>query len=249
MLTLEEIEKGFRHGEFFLEYLPTMSLPSEGCVGAEALVRWRRETGVVPPDEFIPIIENTYLSGLVTYWVLESIGRDLGDWLRQQPNVHIGVNVPPEIIGRGGLEYAVGKAGLTDVRDKLIFEITERGLPDKQAVDAINRAVAEYGTRFAVDDVAGNGANLVVLTRCHIDTVKVDRHLVAAIGDGRPIPECIAALAGLLHATRLTVIAEGVETAEQLESLKSLGVQMVQGYYFSRPLSAPDFLAFHAERK
>jgi sensor c-di-GMP phosphodiesterase-like protein len=104
MISLEAIRDGLAEGEFFLEYLPTVSLVDGRCVGAEALARWRRPSGVVQPGEFIPLIEGTPLSGMLTYWALETVAKELGDWLRAHKEAYIGVNVPPEILGRGGLE-------------------------------------------------------------------------------------------------------------------------------------------------
>src|SRR3954469_15828787 len=104
MITLDSMRSGLARGEFFLEYLPTVSLADGRCTGAEALARWRRPTGVVRPDDFIPLIEGTPLSGVLTYWVFETVAQELGDWLRAHKEASIGINVPPEILGRGGLE-------------------------------------------------------------------------------------------------------------------------------------------------
>src|SRR6187549_2347569 len=106
MITTDAISDGLVQGEFFLEYLPTVSLADGRCVGAEALTRWRRPSGVVQPNDFIGLVEGTHLSGMLTYWVMETVAKELGDWLRSHKDAHIGVNVPPEILGRGGLEYA-----------------------------------------------------------------------------------------------------------------------------------------------
>src|SRR3954447_1736357 len=152
MITLEEIRVALTEGEFFLEYLPTVTLAEGRCVGAEALARWRRPSGVVPPGEFIPLIEGTPVSGLLTYWVLETVAKEMGEWLRAHAEAHISVNVPPEILGRGGLEYAAAKAGLADLKGQIILEVTERGLPDQQGVAALE-AASRDGVRIALDDV------------------------------------------------------------------------------------------------
>ena len=93
------VEEGLKNGEFFLEYLPTVELDRGRCVGAEALSRWRRPWGVAQPADFLPIIENTPLSGFLTCWVLEEIARDFLDWLKVH-DAFISFNVPTEIIGR-----------------------------------------------------------------------------------------------------------------------------------------------------
>src|SRR5262245_44756409 len=140
MITLDDISAGLAANEFYLEYMPTLHLGHGGCIGAEALVRWRRPSGVVMPQEFIPLVENTRLSGLLTYWVVETAAAEVGAWLHTNDDIHLAINVPPEILGRGGLEYAGVKAGLEDVADKIVMEITERGVPDKLGLEALHSA-------------------------------------------------------------------------------------------------------------
>ena len=103
MIDLSAIEAGLNNGEFFLEYLPIISLEHHRCIGAEALIRWQRSSGVVPPLDFIPIVEETPLSGLITYWVIETAAVELGDLLRVVKDFSLSINIPPEILGRGGL--------------------------------------------------------------------------------------------------------------------------------------------------
>ena len=95
--------------------------------------------------------------------------------------MHIGINIPPEILGRGGIEYAAMKSGLREHAKQLIFEITERGIPDELGLEALNR-ITETGARAALDDVTLSGANLALLTRCRFDLIKVDQTLVAQLG-------------------------------------------------------------------
>jgi EAL domain-containing protein (putative c-di-GMP-specific phosphodiesterase class I) len=246
MSDYDAIEEGLRNGEFFLEYLPTVELRSGRCIGGEALSRWRRPSGVVQPADFLPLMENTPLSGLLTYGVVEQIARDFLDWLKVH-DAFIAINVPPEIIGRGGIAYVGERSGLIEVKDKIVFEITERGVPDRIAIETINLAT-QRGLRVALDDVGTGGANLLVLARCDVEMVKLDRHLVAQVRRGEPLPGNLEALAPLLKTGKLEVVAEGVETAEQAEVLKSAGVRLAQGFHFSRPLSADAFKTYFAER-
>jgi EAL domain-containing protein (putative c-di-GMP-specific phosphodiesterase class I) len=247
VIDLDDIAAGLDGGEFFLEYLPTISLDEGRCVGAEALIRWRRPTGVVPPNEFIPLAENTPLSGLITYWVIETAAAELGDWLRAHPDVHLGINVPPEILGRGGLEYAGRKSGLKNLARQLVLEVTERGVPDKLGAEALG-AASRHGIRVALDDVDVSGANMIVLSRCHVEVIKLDKTLIEQIGAGEP-PEWLTTLSALLRTSNLEVIAEGVESAEQCEALRGAGIKMGQGYYFSRPLSVERFKEFFDVRR
>jgi sensor c-di-GMP phosphodiesterase-like protein len=248
MIDINNIRDGIERGEFFLQYLPTISLSSGRCIGAEALIRWRQPDRVVPPDEFIPLIENTPLSGLITYWVLDTVAAELGDWLRAYPDLHVGINVPPEIIGRGGMEYAAKRSGLMELASQVILEITERGIPDSLAVDAINQA-AQAGIKVALDDVTLlGGANLAVLIRCDLFYFKLDRSLIFEITPECPHPEWLQSLAALLKLTNLLIIAEGVETQQQFETLRASNIKAAQGFYFSRPISTTELFSFHRRR-
>jgi len=242
MIRPEDIQTGLDQGEFFLEYLPIIELDQARCVGAEALVRWQRPTGVVLPDDFIPLIEQTPLSGLLTYWVMDQAAVELGDWLKAQAGVELHINVPPEILGRGGLEYAAQKSGLQAVRDQIVLEITERGVPDQLGLDALDQA-ARQGIRIALDDIRIDPASVLVLSRSNVRIIKIDKSALQDIGDGQAT-SWVAALSALLKTTDLEVVAEGVETAEQLAVLRAAGVQRAQGHYFSPALRAEAFLSY-----
>ena len=246
MISLDAIRDGLDQGEFFLEYLPTVSLADGRCKGAEALARWRRPSGVVQPGEFIHLIEGTHLSGMLTYWVLETIAKELGDWLRVHPDAYIGVNVPPEILGRGGLEYAATKTGLAEIRNQIILEVTERGIPDNLGVATLE-AASRSGVRIALDDVTLTGTHLAVLSRCTLDLIKTDRSLADQITAECPCPAWLSGLSALLQSTRVAVIAEGVETVVQAEALRAAGIPMAQGYYFSPPISAEELKAYYSQ--
>lgn len=244
MFTLDEIRAGFNANEFFLEYLPTIALEDDRCVGAEALVRWRRPDRIVPPLEFIVLLENTPLSGPLTYWVVETVAKELGAWMRAHENIHISINVPPEILGRGGLRYAMEKSGLSDVISKLMVEVTERGVPDSLGIAAFDEA-ERGGLLVALDDLDMNEANLIVLSRIHTDVVKFDKMFADRIlqPDGA---QQVEGLAALIDAAGFQVIVEGVEKAVQAVILRDAGIQMAQGFYFSLPLSAADFIDYFA---
>ncbi|WP_216904226.1 EAL domain-containing protein [Synechococcus sp. CCY 9618] len=247
MIQPEEIAEGLARGEFFLEYLPILSLDDLRCIGAEALIRWRRPSGLVNPADFIPLIENTPASGVLTYWVIETAAEELRAWLLAHRECHLAINVPPEIPGRGGLYYAAVKAGLLDLASQIILELTERGLPDGLALQGLAGAM-QLGTRVALDDVTlRGGANLAVLSRCPFDTIKLDRSLIAQITPDEPRPEWLEGIAALIWSSQLTVIAEGVETAHQLQVLFDAGVQAGQGFHFSRPVAAAGLIAFHRQ--
>jgi sensor c-di-GMP phosphodiesterase-like protein len=248
MIDVDAIRSGLNGGEFFVEYLPTVDLYSRRCVGGETLTRWRRPSGVVRPDDFIEVAEDTPLSGRITYWVIETLAREMGAWLRENRGASIAINVPPEILGRGGVEHALMGSGLADLLDQLVFEVTERGIPDAIGVDAINRGRAA-GMRFALDDFGISDANLAVLSRVNVDIIKLSKKLVDSLLDGATASVRLRGLRALMRETDIQVIAEGVESLQQIELLKEAGVKLAQGWYFSPSLPAPAFQAyFHAHQ-
>jgi sensor c-di-GMP phosphodiesterase-like protein len=248
MIDLDAVRDGLDRGEFFLEYLPAVALADGRCVGAEALVRWRRPTGVVPPGVFIPLVENTPLSGILTYRVMDLVHAELGDWLGANPDAYVSINAPPEVLGRGGMYYAAQTSGLMARAGQVMLEITERGIPDWIGVESI-APIRALGVRVALDDVTLlGGANTAVLARCQFDAIKLDKSLVDQIGPADPGPGWLHTVRILAESSELRVIAEGVETAQQVETLRAVGVRVAQGFYFSRPLPAAAFIAFHRAR-
>jgi sensor c-di-GMP phosphodiesterase-like protein len=243
-MDLDTIRSAFEAREFFLVYQPIVSLCDGLCFGAEALIRWRRGNTVLNASEFIPLTDQTPLSGALTYWVIDTVAVELGDWLGGNEAAHISINVPPEILGRGGLEYAARKSGLGAHIKQLIVEVTERGIPDQLGLDALN-SIPSTGARVALDDTTLSGANLALLTRCNFDIIKIDQRLVAELVLDKPRPPWLDGIAALLQTTSLQIIAEGVETAFQTEALKAAGVQLAQGHHFSAPRSASDFKRYY----
>lgn len=245
-MDLDTIRSAFEAREFFLVYQPIVSLRDGVCFGAEALIRWRRGNTVHVASEFIPLTDHTPLSGVITYWVIDTVAVELSDWLGGHEAVHISINVPPEILGRGGLEYAATKSGLRARIKQLIVEVTERGIPDQLGLDALN-SIPSTGAGVALDDLTLSGANLALLTRCNFNFVKIDQRLVAELAVDKPPAPWMDGLAALLKTTALQIIAEGVETSFQADALRAAGVQLAQGHYFSAPLPARDFKRYCAQ--
>jgi sensor c-di-GMP phosphodiesterase-like protein len=246
---LHAIRAALDRGEFFLKYQPIVSLHDGRCLGAEALIRWRRPNGfTLDAGSFMPATDRTPLSGVITYWVIDTVATELNAWLDAHREASVAINIPPEILGRGGLDYAATKSGLRDRAGQLILEITERGVPDQLGLDALNR-IPETGARVALDDTTLSGANLALLMRCRFDFVKVDRLLVHEIGEraGQRPPAWLEGLAALLDRTSLQIVAEGVESLMQSEILRNAGVQWGQSHLFSPPLSADAFMQYYEQ--
>jgi sensor c-di-GMP phosphodiesterase-like protein len=245
MITMEDMRRAMDRHELFVEYQPIVLLRDRRCIGAEALVRWRRGSAVVMPSEFLRAISSTPLSGRLTYWVIDTVAADLGDWLGEHPDVKVSINVPPEILGRGGLQYAASRSGLHARKDQIVLEITESGVPDELGLQALN-AMAERGLRIALDDVSMSGVNLALFARCNFGIIKLDRHLTAQLKPSAPQHAWLTGLSSLLRNSSVQVVAEGVETHYQAQTLLAAGVQMGQGYLFSASLDAPTLIAYHA---
>jgi sensor c-di-GMP phosphodiesterase-like protein len=246
MAIADDVRAALDRGDLFLEYLPTVTLADDACVGAEALVRWRRGNVVVTAADFIPQIENTPLSGKLTYWVMETVAAELGSWLDAHRRAFVSINVPPEILGRGGLEYAAIRSGLRERVAQIVLEVTERGIPDRLGLDALNQ-MSERGVRVALDDTLLSGANLALLVRSKLDMIKLDTKVTAQLAPDLPPPDWLAGLQALIRRSSLQVVAEGVETDYQAKWLRAAGVQMAQGYLFSRPLPARGFQKLYAD--
>jgi sensor c-di-GMP phosphodiesterase-like protein len=244
--TQDRLRSALDDGEFFLEYQPIVMLKDRHCVGGEALVRWRREDGILAASEFVPAMDNTPLAGELTYWVIDTVAAELGEWLAAHTAARITINVPPEILGRGGLAYAARRSGLSARRGQIVLEIVERGVPDRLGLEALN-LMAERGVCLALDDVTLTGANLAVLSRCKFEIIKIERRLIEHLSDSTPQPEWLSGIEALLKISPLRIIAEGVESEYQATTLSAAGVAMAQGYLFSKALPARDFINFYDE--
>jgi len=249
MFSFDEIRTALDNEEFFLEYIPTISLADNRCVGGEALVRWQRGNEVIYPMEFISCIENTPISGTLTYWVMDNVAKELRDWMLKRDAIRISINVPPEIFGRGALQYVGRASGLADVADKLVIEVTERGILDALGVDGVQRMVKKTKVLIAVDDVSENDASLLVLSRIPADIVKLDKSFADQMLRPDWSDQKIAGISALVRNGELCIVAEGVETARQAEILADAGIQYAQGWYFSRSLRAPDFIRYFCEHR
>jgi EAL domain-containing protein (putative c-di-GMP-specific phosphodiesterase class I) len=212
-------------------------------VGVEALLRWENaELGAVSPGEFIPIAERSGLIVPIGAWVLETACRQVKAWHDTDwPGLRIAVNLSPREVDRGdaigSIENALAQSGLP--AEYLEIEVTERVfLDDVERVATIFRKIKDRGVRLCIDDFGTGYSSLSYLQNYPFDVLKIDRAFVhGAIGheDGVALLKAINSMAESL---RLEVVAEGVETPEQMELLIELGCGFAQGFYFCRPMSA-----------
>ncbi len=241
-----ELERDLRHAvgrqELELYFQPQFDLATGRLIGAEALSRWTdRVRGQVPPDEFIPMAEESGLIGMLGRWVLKAACREASAW---PTSVRVAVNVSPVQFQTGDLIDAVRRAlaetGLAPHR--LDLEITEGVfMQDSDSIRTALTGLKALGVRITLDDFGTGYSSLSYLRRMPFDKIKVDRSFVAALGQDPAALALVRSIIGLAKVLGLESNAEGVETRAQAQVLREEGCQEVQGYYFGRPMPARDF--------
>jgi len=229
-------------GEFVLHYQPKMHVASGEWSGLEALVRWQRpDHGLVPPGEFIPVLESTGLIVPVGEWVLQEVGRQGKAWLGTKME---GLGVAVNVTGRQFLRPGFVDRLTRTLRDHglpmsaIEVEITESSLmAQDEATERVLRDIRAAGLRIAVDDFGTGYSSLAYLRRFHIDCLKIDSQFVRDIASGREGEAIAVAIMAMARALGLTVVAEGVETLAQLEFLRAHHCDQIQGHYLSKPLA------------
>jgi diguanylate cyclase (GGDEF)-like protein/PAS domain S-box-containing protein len=254
-LVLESnLRPGLDRGEFVVEYQPQVNIRDYTLVGMEALVRWQHPgLGLIYPGEFIQVAEDSGLIVPIGDWVLRT-----GCFLNKSwqdgglEALRLSVNYSARQFQRPGFI-----PGIVEILEEskldptlLELELTEHSImkdPEK-AIDKL-RELRQMGIRIAIDDFGTGYSSLSYLKRFPLDTLKIDQSFVRDVCSDPDDEAIVRAIVTLGHALDLTVLAEGVETNEQLEYLSSIGCDVVQGYLFSRPLSTEDFHELLLEQK
>ncbi|MBA2928925.1 EAL domain-containing protein [Pseudomonas sp. W22_MBD1_FP4] len=237
-----DLRYGIKHGELRLHFQPRYRIADGQMVGAEALVRWQHpERGLIAPDTFIPIAEESGLILSLSDWVLETACACAAQW---PDALFVSVNLSPTEFKRGNLmervRHALQASGIEPARVEL--EITESVMLE-DAVGALDvmRALKQLGIRIAMDDFGTGYSSLSYLRAFPFDGLKIDRSFLTRLEDSEDDQAIIHAIVGLGRALALTVTAEGIETAEHLAMLKAVACDEGQGYFLSRPLDIDAF--------
>jgi len=245
-----DLRQALRFGQLRLVYQPIVDLASGRIVAAEALVRWQHPTrGLLGPGEFIDVAEASGLVVPLGGWVLAEAARQLMRWRAEGlSDLRVAVNVSARQL-RGGrlieqVEHAIAKAGADLQRLGLEIELTEHTLvADLDENLKLLARLRDAGVRIAVDDFGTGLSSLSYLKRLPIDKLKIDRSFVNGLPDDASDLAIVKAALSMAHALGLKVVAEGVETQAQRDTLAGLGCDLGQGWLFGRPLPAAELAA------
>ncbi len=239
-----DLRQGIERDELFLQYQPIVELAGGALVGLEALVRWRHpKHGVIPPLEFVPVAEETGLILPLGEWVLEHTCAQIADWRRRGLGGGLFVNVnvsgkqlrTPDFVQqvqRALAQHGLAKADINlELTESILMETVGHG-------PLVLQQLQEEEIHLYVDDFGTGFSSLAYLNRLPISALKLDRSFIKSLETSSASQATVRAVTQMAHARQLKMIAEGVETAEQLCILREFGCDYGQGFYFSRPVDA-----------
>lgn len=245
-LALEaELRLALEKHQFELFYQPQVLLSDQSVIGAEALIRWRHPVrGLIPPGQFIPVLNNSPLSDAVANWVLATACRQSRKWQMAGTPVRVGVNLSPSQLQGSELQDAV--AALLDetglAPELLELEVTEDILiEDAEKAQRTFREIRARGVKIAFDDFGTGYGSLSYLKAFPLDTLKIDQTFVRQLLNDSGDAAIVRATIDLGRSLGLSIIAEGIEDLETANCLKDMGCKEGQGYHFGRPLPAAEF--------
>lgn len=255
------LRRALGNEEFVLHYQPKVDLDTRALRGLEALIRWRSpELGLVPPDKFIALMEETGMIIEVGAWVLRQACRDRCAWLEQGlPAPRIAVNVSSVQLQQPDFLDMVRSALKHATRNAMLFEASGAGM-DLEVTESLFvenvegnmaklGAVRDLGVEIAIDDFGTGYSSLGYLAKMPVDSLKIDRTFTAAMLDDPSVTTLVSTIITLAHSLKLKVIAEGVESEEQAKILRLLRCDQMQGYIISRPLPFEEMSALLAARE
>ncbi|HEX4950372.1 MAG TPA: EAL domain-containing protein [Blastocatellia bacterium] len=249
-----DLRRALSRNEFVLYYQPIFSFETGRLAGFESLIRWNHpEKGFIGPGEFIPIAEDNGMINPIGRWVLQESCRQMRDWQKKFSGklpLTISVNLSGKQFSQPNLiEIIAGILKDTELPAPFLkLEITETVIMENadSAADMLNELKA-LGSQLAIDDFGTGYSSFSHLHRFPIDTLKIDRAFVSRMDVSLESSEIVRTILTLAHNLKMSVVAEGVETASQIKQLRSLGCDYGQGYYFHRPMAAADAEALIAE--
>lgn len=253
----EFIEQGLRRAVkanegLVLHYQPQVDMRTGALVGAEALLRWRNGAELVSPTEFIPVAEETGLIEEIGTWVLRQACAEAKHWQRlglgHEIGIKVSVNLSVKQFSNGLVDVIHGVLCDTGLAIELLgVEITESFLAEENS-HSLLQTLHDTGLHLSIDDFGTGYSCLSSVSTLPLDTIKIDRAFVTGIGRSPGADAVLQALITMADKLGMGTIAEGVETRHQADSLQKLGCHVAQGFLFSKPLPAPEFIQFASSR-
>ncbi|OIN66846.1 GGDEF domain-containing protein [Exiguobacterium sp. KRL4] len=242
----KSIRTSIRRNELFLEYQPKVNAWSGTIIGAEALIRWQHPVwGRIPPNDFISLSEESEMHILIADWVLEETCRNINQWiLTGLPIVPISINVSPKRLIHGNFaetcQETLNRFGVSP--SMLEIEILETDvLFDNSKIHQSLQTLSQMGIKIALDDFGKGYSSISYLQQYPIDTIKIDRQFATTLIQDKKTQSVVRSILFMAKEFGMDVVAEGVETMEQLHFLRQLQCTTIQGYLFSKPLPKADF--------
>ncbi|SFW49219.1 sensor domain-containing protein [Amycolatopsis australiensis] len=240
----QDLRDAVHDGQLWPAYQPVVDLRTGEMVAVEALLRWTHPRhGAISPAEFIPLAEESDLINVIGKEMLRATTRELAERRRQGLDLTLKVNLStrqlddPHLVP--AVQDALANTGLAP--SALCLEVTESALMrDQEAAAEVLASLRALGVLLAIDDFGTGYSSLAQLRRLTLDTLKIDRSFITGIAESRDAAAIVTSIIAMAHAVGLTVIAEGVESAEQVELLRSLGCDQAQGYHLGRPVPAAE---------
>jgi len=247
------LRRALARREFVLYYQPLVHAQSGAIAGVEALLRWHHPAlGVVPPNDFVPVLEDTGLISAVGEWVLREACQQYRHWRKQGVQaLRLSVNLSGRQFSDPGVRQNIGRIiDETEMdTDALSLEITETVIMENaDASIATATALSELGVQFAIDDFGTGYSSLSYLRRLPIKTLKIDRSFVHHVPGNSDDAAIVSTIIAMAHSLQLEVIAEGVENGEQAQFLRDCACDYLQGYHYSAPVTAADMTQLLAVR-
>ena len=247
-----ELKIAIERREFFVHYQPIIALDTGVCVGAEALIRWRRPDGsMIRPDLFIPVAEDSELILPITDQVIDCVIADMRAALLADRALHIAINLCASDIETGRvldvLERALDGTGIE--AQQIWLEATERGFINVEAARATIDKARARGHAVAIDDFGTGYSSLSSLQNLPLDALKIDKSFVDTIGTDAATSSVTPHIIDMARTLNMLIVAEGIETQQQADYLRERKVEFGQGWLFAKALPAAEFLTFYRARR
>ncbi|MCK4837292.1 MAG: EAL domain-containing protein [Desulfobulbaceae bacterium] len=248
-----ELRQGIENGELFLMYQPKINGASGKIKAAEALIRWKHyKHGIIPPDDFIPMAERTGIIKDLSKYVVKTVLEQIAAWQTAGHDISVSVNLSAQDLLDPELPDVL--AGLLAAHEvpasRLIVEITETAIiADPELALQVMFRLASMGVKMSIDDFGTGYSSLSYLKKMPVNEIKIDRSFVMDMMENRNDEVIVKATIGLAHNLDLEVVAEGVEDQASADRLNELGCDSLQGFFFSKPLIAEEFIGMVRQSK